>query len=509
MVSWLLPVIVGLIVLIIIVAVASMGYVNAAPNEAVIITGLGTQRTLIGRSGFMIPFIEKRSYLDVEQFNVDVQTSDFVPTKDFINVKADAVVKAKISTKPEMLAIASQNFLGWKTKDISASIQDVLEGNLREIIGKMDLRAMVNDRQSFAEQVSENAAPDLAKMGLEIIAFTVQSFTDAEGVIKNLGIDNIVTIQKEAANARARAEREIAEVKAEQEKAANDAQVKSQLEISQKQNELAIKQAELKCESDVRKAQADAAYDIEKENQRKEVERTSAEANIVREEKNAEIQERAVKVREQELNATVRKQAEADKYAREQAAEAERIERQNKADAELYEAQRDAEKRKAEADAANYAAKQEAEGIRAKGQADADAIAAKLTAEAEGLDKKAEAMKKYGNAAVLQMVMQALPEIAKNVAAPLGNVDSITMYGEGNSAKMVGDIMTSMDKVSKGMGLDFPSLIQSTLTGRAAGTALAEAANTTPAPETTATPAADTVKPDTPVKQVPRSHGSR
>ena len=113
----------------------------------------------------MIPFLEKKSYLDIEQFNVDVVTSDFVPTLDFINVKADAVVKAKIGTTPDMIAAAAQNFLGWKTKDIADSVRDVLEGNLREIIGKMDLKAMVNDRQQFAEQVQDNAAPDLAKMG--------------------------------------------------------------------------------------------------------------------------------------------------------------------------------------------------------------------------------------------------------------------------------------------------------------------------------------------------------
>lgn len=480
MTGWIIPVVI-VVAVILVLCILSMGYVSARPNEAIVITGLGSRRTLIGRSGFMIPFLEKRSYLDISQFPVDVKTADSVPTKDFINVRADAVVKAKIGTTPEMLAMASQNFLGMPAKKIGDDIQDVLEGNLREIIGKMDLKAMVNDRQSFAVQVQENAAPDLAKMGLEIIAFTVQSFSDEDGVIKNLGIDNIVTIQKDAANAKARAEREMAEVKSEQEKSANDARVKAELEIAQKQNDLEIRRAELKLESDVRKAQADAAYDIERENQRKEIERTTAEANIVREEKNAEVQERSVKVREQELNATVRKQAEAEKYARQQEAEAARIEREQQADAELYEAQREAEKRKAEAEAANYAAQQEAEGIRAKGKAEADAITAKLTAEAEGLDRKAEAMKKYGDAAIIQMVMDALPEVARNVAEPLNNVGNITMYGDGNSARMVGDIMTSMNKVSEGMGLDIPNLIQATLTGRAAGTALAQ--GTKPAPE--------------------------
>lgn len=459
---------------ILLIGLCCMGYVSARPNQAIIITGLGRQRTLIGKAGFMIPFLEKKSYLDIEQFNVDVVTSDFVPTLDFINVKADAVVKAKIGTTPDMLAAAAQNFLGWKTKDISNSVRDVLEGNLREIIGKMDLRSMVNDRQKFAEQVQDNAAPDLAKMGLQIIAFTVQSFTDNSDAIKNLGIDNITTIQKDAANAKAKAEREMAEVRAEQQKAANDAQVASDMQIAQKQNELAIRKADLKKQADIQQAQADAAYDIERENQRKEIERSSAEANIVKQTKEAEVKEREVAVREQELNATVRKQAEADKYATQQQAEAQLIQRQRQADAELYEAQKDAEKRKAQAEAARYAAEQEAAGVQAKGEAEAAAISARLTAEADGLDKKAQAMQKYGQAAIVQMLVEALPEIAKNVAAPLANVDSITMYGDNNNSAMVGDVMTTMSKVSEGMGLDIPQLIQATLTGRAAGQALAQ-----------------------------------
>ncbi|WP_207216044.1 flotillin family protein [Bifidobacterium pseudolongum] len=429
--------------------------------------------------------MEKKSYLDIEQFNVDVVTSDFVPTLDFINVKADAVVKAKIGTTSDMIAAAAQNFLGWKTKDIADSVRDVLEGNLREIIGKMDLKAMVNDRQQFAEQVQDNAAPDLAKMGLQIIAFTVQSFKDDSDAIRNLGIDNIVTIQKDAANAKAKAEREMAEVKAAQQQAANEAQVASDLEIAQKQNDLAIRKAELKKQSDVEQARADAAYDIEQQNQRKEIERTTAEAEIVKQTKQAEVKEREVSVKEQELNATVRKQAEADKYAAQQKAEAQLIERQRQADAELYEAQKNAEKQKAEAEAARYAAEQEAAGVAAKGEAEASAIQARLNAEAEGLSKKADAMKKYGEAAIVQMLVEALPEVAKNVAAPLANVDTITMYGEGNGAQMVGDIMTTMNKVSEGMGLNIPELLQATLTGRAAGNAIGQEltdTKTTPTP---------------------------
>ena len=293
---------------------------------------------------------------------------------------------------------------------------------------------MVNDRQEFASKVQDNVAPDLAKMGLEVIAFTVQSFSDEGGVIDNLGIENVETIKKDALIAKAKAERERKEVEAEQDKLANDKRVAADLEIAQKQNELKLKQAALKQEADIAQAKADAAKGIEAEIQRREQERVAAEANIMKQEKEAEVKEREVKVREQELDANIRKQAEAEKYSRQQAAEAQLIERQR-----------------------------QAEAIEAKGRAEAEAIRLKLEAEAQGLDKKAEAMKKMQEAAITEMIVDKLPEIARAVAEPLTKVDKITMYGEGNASKMVGDIMQSIDQVSQGAGFDIRQLLAGAL----------------------------------------------
>lgn len=164
--GWLIT---GLIVAVIIVVLLVKGYVNAKPNEVVVITGLRKQRHLRGKAGFMIPFVEQRSYLDIEQFSTDVRTSEAVPTLDFINVRADAAVKLKIGTTDEMIARAAENFLNWNTTDISNSVQDVLEGNLREVIGQMELRKMVNDRQEFASKVQDNVAPDLTEFMEEVL----------------------------------------------------------------------------------------------------------------------------------------------------------------------------------------------------------------------------------------------------------------------------------------------------------------------------------------------------
>lgn len=461
------------IVVITFLFILGAGFVSASPGEIKVISGPRGQRVLHGKTGWKIPILERVDSMTAGMISVDVKTSDFVPTNDYINIKVDAAVKVKIGTEnPVLFQAATRNFLYKTSDEIADEIRDTLEGHLRSIIGQMELSTIVTDRSKFAETVQNNAKQDLEEMGLEIVAFNIQGLNDNNHVIENLGIDNTEKIRKEAAKAKAIAQQEIAQQQAESDKLANDARVEADLEIAQKQNDLAKKEAALKAEADTERAKADAAYEIQKEIQRKEIERQSAEANIVREEKQAEVKEREVLVRKQTLAAEIEAKADAEKYARQQAAEAERLERQAKAEAELFETQKEAEAQRARAEANKFAQLQEAEAIRAKGQAEAQAIRAKLSAEAEGLDKKAEAMKKYGEAAITEMLVKALPDIAKAVATPLANVDSITMYGEGNSSKMVGDIMTTMDKVTKGMGLDVKDLITATLTGRKMGEAM-------------------------------------
>lgn len=463
------------IVAILLIFILLAGFVSASPGEIKVISGPRGQRVLHGKTGWKIPILERVDSMTAGMISVDVKTSDFVPTNDYINVKVDAAVKVKIGTeKPELFKAATRNFLYKTPEEIADEIRDTLEGHLRAIIGQMQLSTIVTDRSQFAETVQTNATKDLEEMGLEIVAFNIQGLTDSNGVIENLGIDNTEQIRKEAAKAKAKAQQEIAQQQAESDKLANEARVKADLEIAQKQNDLAKKQAALQTEADTERAKADAAYAIQQEIQRKEIERQSAEANIVREEKQAEVKEREVLVRKQTLAAEIEAQADAEKYARQQAAEAEKLERQAKAEAELFETQKEAEAQRARAEANKFAQLQEADAIRAKGEAEAEAIRLKLSAEAEGLDKKAEAMKKYGEAAITEMLVKALPDVAKAIATPLANVDSITMYGSDNSAKMVGDIMTTMNQVTNGMGLDVKELITATLTGRKMGEAIAE-----------------------------------
>lgn len=465
--------IISVAVLLLLVLILITGYVKASPDTAVIISGLRRNpKVLIGKAGIKIPFLERKDELNLQLIPIDVKTSNAVPTADYININVDATVNVKISDNEERLKLAAQNFLNKNAEYIGRVAREVLEGNVREIVGKMALEEMVSDRQKFAMLVKENAEPDLAAMGLDIISFNVQNFVDGNGVIENLGVDNIVKIQKNAAISRAESEKEIAKAQASAKREANEAEVNAASEIAKKQNELAIRKAELKREADIKQAEADAAYTIQQEEQRKTVEITTANANIAKQEKEILLKQREAEVMEQALDAKVKKTAEADRFAKQQQADAALYERQRVAEAKQFETEKEAQAMKAQAEAKRYTMEQEADGIRTRGLAEAEAIRAKALAEAEGIEKKAEAMAKMGEAAVLEMYFKALPEVVKNAAEPLSNVDRITMYGDGNSAKLMKDVMGTVVQITDGLkestGVDLQAVLSGFLAGKAA-----------------------------------------
>ena len=471
-----------IVIVAVIAFVIVLGYFKAPPNVAYIISGVLKQpRIVVGKAGFRIPFFERLDKLSLKATQIDVKTRTSIPTCDFINIRVDATATVKVGQTPELLHAAAQNFLNAPHDEIVTKVNDLLEGNLREIVGTLGLVQMINDRKEFSQRVQENAVPDLAKLGLELVTFNVQNFIDDNSVIDNLGIDNVEQIRKKAAIAKSDAQREIAIAEAENMKQSNDAKVKAAEEIAVRNNDLAIKQAQLKQESDTKKAQADAAMEIEAEKQRQLKNVAATNAEIAKAEREAELKQKEIELKEYELTALVRKQADAEKYAAEKAAEADLIRRQKEAEAKRYEqeqkaaadkyaAEQEAEALRIKAEAQKQAALAEAEGIAAVGKADAEAIKAKGLAEAEGIDAKAEAQKKMSDASVIEMIMDALPKITANVAAPLTNVDSITMYGDGNSAKLVKDIMNTSNQVLEGVkqstGLDISSLIAGYMGGK-------------------------------------------
>lgn len=457
-----LGLIIGIISALIIIVIILTGYVKASTDEMIIISGFrGAPRFVTGRATIKVPFLERRDRLTLRVIKIDVKTEMPVPTNEFIDVSVDSVVVAKISDDVEHIKLASQNFLNKDEAYIMDMVTDVLEGNIREIIGTMTLRDMISDRQAFADKVQQNAVPDMENMGIEIVSFNVQNFWDENGIIADLGVENTAKIKRDASIVRAESERDVKIAQARANKQSNDEEVKSRQEIAEKQHELNIKTAELKQNADTKQAEADAAYEIQKENQRKSIEIASADANLARQEKEIELQERQVRIEEQKLDATIKKKAEAESYARSKVADADLYETTNKAKAEIERAK-----------ANRIAKEEEAIGIKAVNLAEAEGIKAKGLAEAAGIDKKAEAMAKMKEAAVLEMYFDTLPEIARNIASPLNSVDKITMYGEGNTAKLIEDITKATTQVSsglsEGLGVDMKSMLAGFLGGKAA-----------------------------------------
>jgi flotillin len=472
---------IGLLVLFVIILFVT-SYIKAAPDEVIIISGFRQLRTIIGHAGFKIPFLERADVLSLKLIPIDVKTQNAVPTKDYINVTVDAVVNAKISDQPDDIKKAAQNFLNKDIGTIKGMIVDVLEGNMREIVGQMNLVDMVTDRKQVSEKVLENAIPDLKKLGVIVETFNIQNFSDDGKVIENLGVDKAVAIQKAASISRANAERDVKIAQAEAAKSANDAQVAANLEIAQKQNDLEVKKADLKRISDTKKAEADAAYEIQKQEQQKTINITAAAAEVAKQEKQIEIRERMVAVRQKELEAEIQKKAEAEKQAQIQKSDADLYKQQKEAEAALFTQKQQAEAIKAKAEADKQKAFAEAAATKAKGEAEADAVKAKGLAEAAALDQKAEAMKKYGDAARQEMQLKTiekyfeqLPAIAGAIAKPMEKIGNITMYGQGNTAQLTGDITKTLTQVSNGLtdslGLDLKTVLGSMFGARLAGVA--------------------------------------
>ena len=470
---WIILGVVGLILLIIFLLCS---YTKAGPDEAIMISGLGKRKILRGQAGWKLPFLQRKDKLSLKVFQVDIKTRESIPTNEFININVDGVANLKISSDPQLLERAFEATLGMSQEDLIEQVKQVLEGNMREIVGTVGIRQLVQDRKGVASKVMENVVPDMEKLGIELVNFNIQNFSDGNHVIENLGIDNISQISKEAAIAKANAERDVSIARAKAAQDANEAEVNSKTMIVQKNTEYALKEAALKIQSDTARADADAAYKIQEQKRQEEINIATTNAEISKREREVELGNKEVELAEKKLAASINKKADAEKYAAEKAAEAELFKRKAAADADLVEAQRKAEIKKVaaeaernareqaatavkiEADANKEAAFAEAKGIEAKGQAEADAIKA-----------KADAMKTYNDAATLKLILESnvLPETVRAysepIAAALAQIDGITMYGEGNEAKLVSEIQQHGDQIfaglNKTLGIDLKSLL--------------------------------------------------
>ena len=527
-----IPIIGAALAVALIVFVAA-GYKKATSEQALIISGIKkVPKVLIGKAGFCIPFFERCDKLDIAVHTVDIKTDGFIPTQDFIGVDIDAVAKVHLISErdrkrlkstfnpltnstftdadiDEMIAAAQRNFLNKIEEDettfehehkaecrheITVMLKDALQSNMREIIGTQELRELCTNRQKFSEEVQAKAQPDMNALGVWIDTCGIQKIEDENNLIVALGQDNMSKIKKDASIAKANADKEVAIAEAEARKLANDAKVASDLAIAEKQQTLKIKQAELKKDADIKQAEADAAYEIQKETQRKTIEQTKADADLAKQAKQIELEEKQIQITEKRLDAEIKKKADADRYKteidaearkksmeldaeaarvkaqkqaeaqafqREKEAEAEKNARAKKAEAELIEKSKEAEGKKALAEAVKAqglaeAAATEAKGlanakaIEAAGLADAKAVEAKGLAEAEALNKKADAMQNLNKASDLEVKLKqieadkevrlaevkALPDAVKyfgeSIAHGYAAMDNVTIYDNGS-----------------------------------------------------------------------------
>lgn len=454
-------------------------YRTAGPDEALIVTGsyLGSKNVNVDESGnrikiirgggaFILPVFQQAEPLSLLSSKLEVTTPE-VYTEQGVPVMADGTAIIKIGSSIEEIATAAEQFLGKPKADRENEAREVLEGHLRSILGSMTVEEIYKNRDKFSQEVQRVASQDLAKMGLMIVSFTIKDVRDKNGYLESLGKPRIAQVKRDADIATAEAEKETRIKRAEADKDAKKAELERATEIAEAEKENQMKMADYRRDQDIAKARADQAYDLETARAKQEVTEQEMQIRIIERQKQIELEEKEIQRREKQYDSEVKKKADADRYSVEQAAAADKARQLAEADANQYRIESLA---KAEAEKVRLDGLAKAEAERAKGTTEADVIRLKGLAEAEAKRKIAEAFEQYGNAAVLDMVVQMLPEYAKQVASPLGNIDKITVVdtggnGENSGANKVTGYATNLmstlqESLKASSGIDMKNLLE-------------------------------------------------
>ncbi|MCL2363151.1 MAG: SPFH domain-containing protein [Defluviitaleaceae bacterium] len=400
-------------------------------NKAAVITGF-RKRVISGGGGMVWPIIERYDLISLENIKIPLDIDNSISSQG-VPVKVQAVAVVKVKSDKESIYSAIEQFFRGKEDRTAAEIATqssyVLVGKLREIIAKMTVEEIYQDKDKFSSEVQENAAIALAEMGLEIKAFTVMAIDDPNGYLEALGKRRIAEVRRDADIAEAQARRETIVATAEAERRGKEAKLVADTQIAEATKEMELKVQAYRREQESAKAIADNAYLIEENKVKKEVTETELQVELLRRTKETELAEQEAKRKEQELIATVNKQADAERYRQERLAEAKKFEQVTRAQADAEAVKLDG---MAKAEAIKLQGQAQADVVRAQGTAEAEAIQHKGLAEAEAMMKKAEAFKQYNDAAVIQMMIERLPEIAKNVAEPMSRTEKIVVIDNGS-----------------------------------------------------------------------------
>ncbi|NSP65621.1 flotillin family protein [Enterococcus faecalis] len=463
-----LSIIIAVIVLLKLLIMFVTKYQTAKPDESLIISGsyLGSKNVHLDEGGnkikivrgggaFVLPVFQRSNRISLLSSKLDVSTPE-VYTEQGVPVMCDGTSIIKIGSSVEEIATAAEQFLGKTTEELENEAREVLEGHLRSILGSMTVEEIYQNRDKFSQSVQEVASVDLAKMGLVIVSFTIKEVRDKNGYLDSLGKPRIAQVKRDADIAEAEALKETRIKKAEAEKESQQAELQRQTEIAEASKEKELKLALYKQEQDIAKAKADQAYNLESARAQQHVVEQEMEVKVVERQKQIELEEKEITRREKQYDSEVKKKADADRYAREQEALAQKAREVAEAEAERF---------KVEA-----LAEAEANKTRLTGQAQAEAILARGAAEAEAKQKIADAFKEYGEAAVLSMVMEMLPQLMKEAAQPLGNIDKISVVdtgagGENSGANRITNYATNLlagtqETLKETTGLDVKELIE-------------------------------------------------
>jgi len=401
-----------------------MGNVHTCgPNECIVISGgcFGSSgKNMVTGSWAWAWWL----VTDVQKMSLEVMTlnpvCDNVETKQGVPLTVTGVAQVKIMKNPELLGVAAEQFLGKKEDEITDTILQTLEGHLRAILGTLTVEEVYKDRDQFANLVREIAAPDVGRMGIEILSFTIKDVYDNVEYLASLGKTQTAVVKRDAEIGVAQANRDAGIREAECEKSAMDIKYSTDTKIEDNSRGFKMQKANFDTEVNTANAEAQMAYELQAAKIQQRIRNEEIQIQVVERRKQIEIEEQEIKRKEKELISTVRLPAEAEAYKVQTVAEGMRTKTVE-------------------------AARADGEKIRLIGGAEAKAVEAVGRAEAESMRMKASAYKQYGDAAIMSLVLEALPQIAAEVAAPLAKTDEIVLIGGGDRTtdeinKLVGSL---------------------------------------------------------------------
>lgn len=403
---------------------SDIGIVTTGPNQALIVSGRGNKpRVIVGGRTLVIPVLERlqRISLEVKTLNVKAQN---VYTSKGVPVSVDGVAQIKVNDTEESIRLASQNFLSKTEEEIDDVALQSMEGQLRAILGTMTVEEIYKDRGAFADRVKEVAETDLSGMGLKVISFTIREITDPKGYLDALGVTRTAEVKRDAEIGQAEADRDSLIKSSEADKAGKGARFSADTDIAKSKRDFEVEKASFDMEVNARQTEAQLASDLQEAKTKQKIEAEQVGITLARTTEEIKVQDKEVERRRKEQEASVRVPAEAERFRVEQEAQAERAK------------------------------------IVAKGEAEAAAILAIGKAEAEAMELKASAWNKYGDAAIIQMVVDKLPEVAHEIASSFNNVDRIVIIGGGGNNDGIGSFVGGIT----GMMAQLPAIVES-LTG--------------------------------------------